>query len=64
MIKILKRWGSGLGIYFDNEEIDLYGLKEGDKLDLSDFFLIDSVKLKKLPKSKNIQEDIKKEVKK
>ena len=41
MIKIIKKWGDGLGIYFDKEDTKIYQLKEGDILD------IEIVKIKK-----------------
>ncbi len=65
LIKKLTRWSEGLGIYFTKEEIELYGLRLNDTIDLSDFFLIQKKpKYKHLPKSKNLKEDIKNEVKK
>ena len=45
MIKQLKQWGAGLGIYFDSKEIELLGLRENDKIDLSDIFLIQAKNL-------------------
>ena len=69
MIKQLKQWGNGLAIYFDSNEIETYGMKLGDKIDLSDMFLTQvSIKkvnnmYKKLPKNQT-KEMIKKEVSK
>lgn len=39
MRKILKQWGQGLGVYFDQEDIKIYGLKENDIIDLDDMFV-------------------------
>ena len=61
MEKQLKQWGSGLAIYFNTNEIELLGLKEGDIVDLSDIFKIRSYK--KLPKNQTMKE-IKNEVSK
>ena len=36
MLKQLKRWGNNLVVVFTKEEETLYGLSEGDRLDLSD----------------------------
>jgi antitoxin component of MazEF toxin-antitoxin module len=33
MQKIIKKYGNSLVIIFNREDIELYGLKEGDKLD-------------------------------
>lgn len=41
MLKQLKRWGNNLVIVFTKEEEELYGMKESDKIDMSDMFLID-----------------------
>ena len=38
--KRLKKWGNSLVVVFNKEDIDLYGMKEGDIVDLSDLFLI------------------------
>ena len=51
MIKKLIKWGNGLGIYFDSKEMEYLGLKMGDKIDLSDMFLITG-KIKKGVKKK------------
>lgn len=29
MKKIIKKWGDGVGIYFDKEECKIYDIKEG-----------------------------------
>jgi hypothetical protein len=34
MKKVIKNWGNGLGIYFDQEDIKIYKLKEDDLYDL------------------------------
>ncbi len=34
MKKIIKAWGTGLGIYFDKEDITINKLQEGDIVDL------------------------------
>lgn len=52
-IKSLKKWGSGLGIYFDKEEVKNLGMIENDKVDISDMFLIDEVALSKNKRGKN-----------
>lgn len=36
IIKTLKRWGSGLAIYFGKHEAESMGFNEGDKIDISD----------------------------
>ena len=69
MIKKLLKWGNGLGIYFDTKDIELYGMKINDKIDLSDMFLTQiTIKkvnntYKKLPKSKDMKKEIKEELK-
>jgi hypothetical protein len=69
MIKKLIKLSEGLAIYFNKEEIKIYGMVAGDSVDLSDMFLT-QVKTKKekgiykrLPKSKDMIKDIKKELK-
>lgn len=57
MIKQLKRWGSGLAIYFDTKEIELLGLRENDKIDLSDIFLIQVTKFKSNKLKKELNAD-------
>lgn len=47
MEKKLKKWGNGLGIYFDTNDIETFGMKENDIVDLSDMFLKE-VKIKKV----------------
>lgn len=59
MEKTLKPWGSGLGIYFNSNEIEKLEMKEGDKIDLSDMFLINVQSLKQ----KGIYKKIKNKVK-
>ena len=44
MKKQLKRWGNNLVIVFTKEEEELYSMKESDRIDLSDMFLIDEAK--------------------
>lgn len=39
MRKILKKWGEGLGIYFDKEDIKIYGMNEGDVIDIDDILI-------------------------
>lgn len=51
MRKIIKKWGEGLGIYFDKEDVQIYGLKEGEILDLDDM-LVQGAK-KKVKDGKN-----------
>lgn len=34
MRKILKKWGGNVGILFNNEDIKIYDLKEGDVIDI------------------------------
>lgn len=61
MKKILKEWGSGLGLYFDQSDIEYLNLKKGQTIDLSDIFIIRG-EYKKLPKnqtSKQIKEVLK-----
>ena len=41
MKKQLKEWGNSLVITFSPEEQRIYGLKEGDIIDLDDMFLVD-----------------------
>ena len=52
MIKKIQKWGNGLGIYFDTKEIQLLGLRNGDKVDLSDIFLIQATNIQKKEKKK------------
>jgi len=49
MIKRLINLSGGLVIYFTKKEIELFGLKEGDVIDLSDMFL---TQVKKFTKEK------------
>ena len=51
MIKKLKSWGSGLGIYFDKEEVENYKMKEGDFVDIDDMVIKKGIK--QLNKYKN-----------
>lgn len=45
MRKIIKKWGDGLGIYFDKEDVKIYGLKEGEVIDLDDIFMVKEEKV-------------------
>jgi hypothetical protein len=58
--KKIKKYGNSAVLILSPEDMDVYGWKIGDYLDLSD---IVKVKYKKLPKSDNLEVDIKKEVK-
>lgn len=58
MIKKLITLGEGLAIYFTKKEIELFGLIEGDKLDLSNIFLT-QVKGKKGGRQNDKQKSIK-----
>jgi len=40
MKKLIKKWGEGLGIYFDKEDIKIHKFKEGNIIDISDFVLV------------------------
>lgn len=46
MKKILKKWGEGLGAYFDKEDIKIFGLVEGDVIDVSDMLVQKQKKVK------------------
>ena len=52
MLKKLKRWGAGLGVYFDKEEVSNYQMVEGDTIIIDDMLLFNtqSKKTKKLTK--------------
>lgn len=39
MKKIIKKWGEGLGIYFDKEDIQIFEIKEGDIVDIDDILI-------------------------
>jgi hypothetical protein len=36
MLKTLKKWGAGLGLYFNKEEVKNYDLVEGKLINLDD----------------------------
>ena len=36
--KKLKKWGNSLVVVFTKEDDDVYSLKEGDNIDISDMF--------------------------
>ena len=44
MIKKLKTWGSGLGIYFDKEEVENNKMNEGDLVDIADLIIKKGIK--------------------
>lgn len=50
MIKRFKRWGAGLGIYFDKEEVREYHINEGDIINIDDIMLFNT----KTKKSKKL----------
>lgn len=60
MRKIIKKWGNAAGVLFSAEDLELYGLKIGDIVDLSDMHKID-VKGKKIEKPKEKTKPKKKE---
>ena len=39
MKKILKRWGEGLGVYFNKEDINIFEIQEGDIIDMDDILI-------------------------
>ena len=39
MKKKIKKYGNGLVIHFTKEEVELYGLREGDVIELDDMFI-------------------------
>lgn len=45
MKKKLKKWGTGLGLYFNKEDQDIYGLVEGGVIDIDDM-LVQKIKKK------------------
>lgn len=47
MIKKVKKWGNTLVIMFNKEEQEVYNIKEGDKLDLSDLVNLGKTQLNK-----------------
>jgi len=49
MKKKIKQWGNSLVIVFDKEDVELYGLRKDDWVDLSDMLV---QKIKKEVKSK------------
>ena len=58
--------GNSQGIYFTNNEMELYGMRLGDVIDIDDMLIDTKPKRKKLPTIKNNKEmlnKIKKELK-
>ena len=43
MIKRIKKWGNNLVVVFTKEDEEVYGLLEGDTIDLTDLFLVQVV---------------------
>jgi hypothetical protein len=48
MKKKLKIWGKGLAIYFDKEDIAIFGLVEGDVIDIDDMVVQKRTKKKEV----------------
>ena len=47
MKKKIKKWGNSLVIVFDKEDVELYGLVEGDWIELDDMLIQEQKKVKK-----------------
>ena len=47
MKKKVKKWGKGLGIYIDKEDAEIFRVKEGDIIEISDIIVIKSKRRKK-----------------
>lgn len=47
VLKKLKPWGAGLGIYFSKEEIENYGLAVDKLVDIDDIVIKNKRKVKK-----------------
>ena len=48
MKKRIKTWGSSLVIVFTKDDIDLYGIKEGDVINMDDLLIIEKTEFEKL----------------
>ena len=53
MKKILKQWGEVLGVYFDKEDIKIYGLVKGDIIDISDMLVQEKTNKKEVNENVN-----------
>lgn len=56
MRKKIKKWGNAAGILFSREDLELYGLKIGDVVDVSDMSKVDLKVTKKKKETKKKDE--------
>jgi putative protein kinase ArgK-like GTPase of G3E family len=52
MKKVIKKYGNSLVIVFTKEEADIYHIKQGDIIDITDIVVIKSRRLKNARKNK------------
>jgi len=50
MKKRIKKWGDSLVIVFNKDEVSLYGLREGDVIELDDMILENKKRVNKIIK--------------
>lgn len=41
MKKIIKKWGNSLVIRFSPDDVSMFGLREGDVVDIADMFVME-----------------------